>query len=108
MGNAILSMLCLCFFPDKSVRFMLIDGERRFRIILNLDIPYVKFLVEWVKNEDELHERSFMLNLKEPHTVFEISDFYASAIDSRMRRKGMNKGNAVADLSKSIGSYPVT
>ena len=93
-------------FPDKSVRFMLIDGERRFRIILNLDIPYVKFLVEWVKNEDELHERSFMLNLKEPHTVFEISDFYASAIDSRMRRKGMNEGNAVADLSKSIGKGP--
>lgn len=86
-------------FPDNTCRLMLIEGERRFRIILNLDLPRLKLVIDWVRNEEELFEKSYTINRKTPHTIFEDSDAFTRMINSR-ERKGMNRSDAIAEVAR--------
>lgn len=92
-------------FPDNTCRLMLIEGERRFRIILNLGLPRLKITTDWVRDEQELFETSYTINLKEQHTIFEDSDAFVRMIAAR-EKKGMSRSEAIEDASRIAQKSP--
>lgn len=80
---------------DKSHRYEIIDGERRWRAHIIAKIEYLPAIIQEIKNEDEQNLASLVLNhLGEPHTHMEISNTFARQVRS---------GRSVAELAVIMG-----
>lgn len=85
-------------FPDGMCRLLIIEGERRFRTILNLKLPRIQLVIKWAKDEMEIYKMAYAINKKVPHTIFETSDFYSNLLNAAING-GMTRTQALEVVS---------
>lgn len=86
---------------NGTVKLFIIDGERRYRAIKKLGLPYIKVVVNWVKDEEEILLQSLILNeSKDDHNPIERAKSYKKLIKFAIQKGVQNPGETVA---KKVG-----
>lgn len=87
----------------NNARLFIIEGERRYKIINENPNHYIRALIDWAEDKDDIFENSFILNLKTPHNPVEDAKAYMKLIEISRRKRGLNQAGAIESLVKRMG-----
>lgn len=100
------------FTDGTKAGFFLVDGERRWRTLQNLRLPYAKMTVGWIGTREGLLDASFIRNLaRADHNPMEIAWACQRKLDFILadpKRKGIGKTAAVLEVGDTYGMHMST
>lgn len=93
----------IVFKKVGNAGFMIIDGERRWRVLTEMGVTHIKAIVKSLPTPDDIHEESLILNVsKEDHTPIELAYAY-DKMAKRLTSKGLGKSDAIEAAAKKLG-----
>lgn len=94
-------------YIDKknNIKLFIIDGERRYHVLKEIEAPYIKFIIEWERNLEDIFEKSIIINLsKADHNPIEIAKAYQKMIHRRIKEDNVNMEGAIDKVAQKIGT----
>lgn len=89
---------------EGDVKFFIIDGERRYRTVKELEHSTVKAIVRWAESKRRIFEQSLIFNLaRANHNPMEEARAYSQLIEYEMESMGITQGEAINIVADRIG-----
>lgn len=89
---------------SDEVRFLIVDGERRYRSLKELGKGDAKAIIEWYSTEREIYEASLIFNIdRAGHNPIELAMAFGKYIEYTTKEDECTKTAAIAKLADTLG-----
>ncbi|MFA6550385.1 MAG: ParB N-terminal domain-containing protein [Candidatus Gracilibacteria bacterium] len=88
---------------EAHLKFILVDGERRWRSMTRQGAEYIKIKVEWHATKEDIFEAAFDSTNRKNLNPIEEAKSYKKMIARRMAENGITEGKAMEMLSREKG-----